>query len=132
MEINGEYYCREKAILIYRGKIYEDEQNHQYALQKALEEYGDSVENHIEDERENNNISFIEGNIEALSDYTFKKSMENELFTFSNFGNKYLVAHTKENLFLNLELIKNYADKNNLKLAYHEDFLINRNDIVII
>lgn len=132
MQINGEYYCREKAVLIYKGKIYEDEQNHQYALQKALEEYGDSVENYIEDEREGDDIPFIEGNIEALADYTFTKSIENELFTFSNFGNKYLVAHTKENLFLNLEMIKNYASENNLRLAYHEDFLINRSNIVII
>ena len=30
------------------------------------------------------------------------------------------------------EHMKNYADKNNLKLAYHEDFLIDRNNIVII
>lgn len=132
MQINGEYYCREKAVLIYKGKIYEDEQNHQYALQKALEEYGDSVENYIEDEREGDDIPFIEGNIEALADYTLTKSIENELFTFSNFGNKYLVAHTKENLFLNLEMIKNYASENNLRLAYHEDFLINRSNIVVI
>lgn len=132
MQINGEYYCREKAVLIYNGKIYEDEQNHQYALQKALEEYGDSVENYIEDERESDDIPFIEGNIESLADYTLTKSIENELFTFSNFGNKYLVAHTKENLFLNLEMIKKYASENNLRLAYHEDFLINRSNIVII
>lgn len=133
MNIDGKYYDREKAILIYKGKIYEDELNHQYALQVALEEYNDSLENYIEDEREiGAEENFIQGNIEALQDYTYNKSVKNELFTFSNFGNVFLIAHVKENLFLNFALISEYAEKNNLKLGYHSDFIKDKNNIILI
>ena len=114
-------YNREKAILIYNGKIYESEDNHQYALKEALEENNDSVENYVEYDNIEEDNNFIERNLIELIEYTDKKSRENEIFTFDNFDNKYLIAHYKSNLDLNKELIKEYAKRNNLIIGYFSD-----------
>lgn len=123
-------YNREKAILIYNGKIYESEDNHQYALEIALKDNEDCLENYLEDKYSDYEKNFIERNIEELIEYTDSKSFKNELFTFDNFDNKYLLAHYKSNLDLNFELLKDYANKNKLQLGYFTN--IDKYDVEIL
>lgn len=125
-------YNREKAILIYNGKIYESEDNHQYALKEALADNNDSIENYVDYDNAEESENFIERNLNELIEYTDNKSSKNELFTFDNFDNKYLIAHYKSNLDLNMELIREYAEKNNLIVGYFSDIKSKKCELIKI
>lgn len=110
---------REVAVLIFNNKIYEHD-NHQFALKEAMDDAG--IEFYSYD--------YIDSNIDDFAVMTDEKSKNNEIFTFDNFDNKYLIAHYKDNLFLNLDIIKEYAKNNNLKIGYFED--MNSDDAVVL
>ncbi|WP_275372611.1 hypothetical protein [Clostridium tertium] len=109
--INSETMDREEAVLIYKGKLYEDA-NHQYALQLALNENGES----------SFNANYLDSNIDKVAAQTREMSSKNIIATFDNYDNKYLIAHTKSNLNLNYNLISEYASARGLALGYYDDF----------
>ena len=118
---------RTLAILVLGGKIFEDDYNHQYALLDAYN-YFNLPEDDIIEEK---SCDYIRENIEDLIDYTYISSLENTLACFSVFDGKVLVAHSKDNLYSNYDLMEKYADERNLVMGYHLDDLKSE-DIVLI
>lgn len=113
MFVNIDDLDRDIAVLIYKNKIYEDD-NHQFALERALNEDGKSL---------NINLDY---DIDKASKLTHSLSEEGEIATFSVFTDydkeNYIIAHFKENLENNLELIKKYANNKKIKVGYFVSF----------
>ena len=118
---------RTSAILVLGGKIFEDDYNHQYALLDAYNYFNLPEDDVIEEK----SCDYIRESIEGLIDYTYVSSLENTLACFSVFDRKVLVAHFKDNLYSNYDLIKDYADAKKLELAYYLDDL-KSDDIVLL
>ncbi|EOU1990408.1 hypothetical protein C4D27_16855 [Clostridium perfringens] len=109
--INVDDMDRDLALLIFMGKIYEHD-NHQFALKDAMDEHGLDFASFEE----------IDKNIDKYAKFTNNKSKTNEISTFSVFDEEYLIAHYKDNLFENLDIIKKYAEEKNYKVGYFIDF----------
>jgi hypothetical protein len=64
--------------------------------------------------------------IEKVAEITHSMFNDNEAFGFDIYrdrnGNRYLAAHFEENLVACYDLMKNYAQKNNLTLCIEIDF----------
>lgn len=115
------------AVLVLGGKIFEDECNHQYALLDAYD-YFNLPEDDVFEEK---SCEYVRENIEELIEYTYLRSLENTLACFSVFDDKVLIAHCKENLYSNYDLMKKYADEKSLMMAYHLTDL-KSDDIVMV
>ena len=125
MKINVENMDRTIAVLVYKNKIYEDD-NHQYALESALLEDGKSLGIDLND-------NF---NIDEVSKITYDMSKNNEIYTFDVYYDgkeypMYLISHFKSNLEACYELIKNYAQEHNYILGSFGEFLDNNCEIYI-
>ncbi|WP_312286804.1 hypothetical protein [Terrisporobacter sp.] len=111
-DINIENMDRVDALLLYKDKLYIDG-NHQFAFQQAMEDDNKKIKYDIDEE------------IDKVAELTHKLSEENKICTLDLYEDdncKYLISHFKENLILNLELLKRYAEQNNFKLGYFVDF----------
>lgn len=111
--INIENMDREEAILIYKNKIYVNS-NHQFAFKEALEDEGLSLGLDIDTD------------IDEIAKITHNLSEENKICTLDlyidNLENKYLISHFKENLMINLDLLKIYCSKHKYILGYFINF----------
>jgi hypothetical protein len=113
---------RETAIMIIDGNWYEND-NHQFCLEEYLKDSGTSL-------KEKYNLSLdddsFDTDIEKVAEITHSMFNDNEAFGFDIYrdrnGNRYLAAHFEENLVACYDLMKNYAQKNNLTLCIEIDF----------
>lgn len=107
---------REIAILIMDDNLYEDV-NHQYALERAFNDEGESLEMDLDDPIE----------IDKIADMTHS-SFEDENQTIYGFdiynhdGRKYLTSHFPHNLENCYLKMKEYAEENNLIMCTFTDF----------
>lgn len=106
MKINVSKMDRKVAVLVYKSKIYEDD-NHQYALEIALLEDNKSLGFELNDDFD----------VDKASEITYNMSKNNEIYTFDVYSDGkcsiYLISHFKSNLEACYELIKDYAQKHN-------------------
>lgn len=102
LDIN--YMDRTEAILIYKGKVYEDT-NHQYAFKQAIEDEGLVYQWDIENDITHENKAANE---------TYELSKNQEIYTFSVFQDEnsdYLIAHFENHLNDCLFLLEEYLKK---------------------
>mgnify|MGYP001084411776 CR=1 FL=1 len=122
--IDVENMDRDLALMIYKGRIYEDV-NHQYALEIALAEEGVALKDLGLD---------IEENIDKVADLTKTLDEEGEIFNFSIYqsrnGTKYLVAHSRNYLSKYKELINAYASQFNLTVGIFKSFTSSKVELI--
>lgn len=110
-KVDDRYLDREVALLVYNNKLYEDI-NHQYALEQALNDHGDTLGVNVDD------------NINELADKTYSMSVDNEIGTYGLYVGdySYVVAHTYENLVNHFDIIESYANSEDAYIGYYSDF----------
>lgn len=112
--LNSDIMDRDKAILIFNGKIYSDT-NHQYALETALNEIGESL-----------NLDLETSDLNKACDITKKLREGEEIFTLDLFTEDYetyyLICHNIEGYKAHKEIINCYSKENNYILCVFEDY----------
>lgn len=111
VEISIDGMDRIFAILVYRGKLYVDDSNHQYLFREALEDEGKIFNYDLETESS------------EASEETYKLGKNNEIYTYSVFDDgdsQYFIAHFKNHLIDGFETIKDYIRNNNFTIGYQE------------
>lgn len=115
-EIDTTGMNRDTAVLIYNNKVYFDD-NHQYALEKALNEEGKSMEMDFDKE------------LDIAADITHNMSRDNKICTLdiwvdrkSDNNISYLVAHFEEHLKFYWNYIIKIATENNMIIGAFAEF----------
>ena len=107
---------RTTAVLIYENKVYFGD-NHQYALEEALNDDGKSMELDLEKDEE----------FEKAIDLTYNLSKHNDIITLDIYRNYcgmtgYLISHFEEHLNTHLDIIEEIAINENLVVGTFTTF----------
>lgn len=109
--IDVTYLDRETAVLLYKGKLYEDD-NHQYAFQSALEDEGLKLGFDIETE------------IDQVAEETYRLSKNNDIFTYSIYEdgtNRYFIAHFTNHLSDGWAYLQKYVEEPDMQVGYFSE-----------
>ena len=122
MKINIEDMDRILAIVIYNGKLYEDD-NHQFALQAALSEDKDNIYSLDEELKD---FEYVDDAIDDVAKLMRRLDIEGTIAcvdVFEGDNGCYLVAHSNKSFEQHKNILTKYAEENNHLIGFFENVM---------